>query len=680
MMQRTSQVHTAGINPRVLAILAVALVVAVFLITWISIDKSRSDSMELLEAQGKAFTEALALASQNAITAATFYDNLVRARYGDLVATLVDANLDKLSDQDLVSFALTHDLLGVYIYSRDAGLVTGVVARGPREALPEFVEDEIEGLFGEPENNYVLLLEPGETTGEERHYFLELTGQLDAVVVLVMDALYYTEALRQTGIGYLAQSMAQESGVEYIIYQSTEGIIVSSRKPGDLLSIESDPFLSEALDSDTIMSRVFNFQGKDVLELVRPFSTSRYPFGLFRVGQSLDGYYSVSRGFDKQVVILSGTLLLVLFVAFLYINSRRKRQELGQRYTDIKSVTNRILEQMRTGVGVIDGSGVIRLTNPAFEQVFAVRGAEGRPFREVLSRYADLLDSFVDGDVPADETEAVIEVNGERRTVLMARSKLFDERREATSVVMVVYDITRLKQYERQAVRKERLSEMGNLAAGVAHEIRNPLNTISIAAQRLASEFSPTENAEQYLAFTSQIRAETSRLNEIITRFLALAREEKKKRQTVVLPEFFEEMEKLLKVEGDRLGIAVTVESEPGLKVEADPDGLKEVFLNLFNNSKEALAGNPGTFSIKATAAIGQVMVTVSDNGPGIAPELQDKVFAPYYTSKEAGTGLGLAAVQRIVSEHGGDVRLEGGRDSGARFVITLPVLRESES
>jgi len=119
-------------------------------------------------------------------------------------------------------------------------------------------------------------------------------------------------------------------------------------------------------------------------------------------------------------------------------------------------------------------------------------------------------------------------------------------------------------EYERQAQRRERLSEMGNLAAGVAHEIRNPLNTISIAAQRLAREFKPTANQDQYTAFTGQIRTETGRLNDIITRFLALARDDRRVRAVVEFDNLLYEIGSLLKIEGDGLGIVVTVSSQPG--------------------------------------------------------------------------------------------------------------------
>jgi two-component system, NtrC family, sensor histidine kinase HydH len=674
-MFRLSGSRTSALDQRLQAAFAVALAIIVFVITWFSIRQSRADSFQLLQAQGIAFTESLARASQNAISAESFYDRLMQERYRDLVATLVDLSQGgPMSSQSLASFALTHDLLSLYLFDSTGTLALGAVARGSYTPPPDFVVREVTELLKSPDANYTLLLADGDSPGETVHYYLEITSRLDAVVVLAVDGLYYSEAVRQTGIGYLAQDMAGQPGVEYIIYQSTDGIIFSSRKLGNLLSIESDPFLGRALESDSITTRVYDFQGKNVLELVRPFSSKDYPFGLFRVGLSLDGYYAVSRGFDRQMIVVSGTLFVLLLLVYLYANSRRRREELSRQYSDIKTVTDRIFEQMDTGVAVVDAGGIIRFANQAFARIFGAGLVEGH-------RWTDLLpgQESVPREMPshADEREVELVVNGDRRTVLIARSRLADSG-GGVSVVLVVYDITRLKEYERTSARKERLSEMGNLAAGVAHEIRNPLNTISIAAQRLASEFTPQENGEQYLSFTRQIRGETSRLNQIITRFLALTREQKQQRETIRIETFLNEVADLLRFESERLGIDVTFTCEPGLAVEASVDGLKQVFLNLFSNSKDALQGRSGIFAIEARHLGREVIITVTDDGPGISPSERERLFTPFHTTKDTGTGLGLATVRRIVSEWGGDIELDGSCASGARFLIRLPARDQS--
>jgi len=545
-------------DQRYLTILTVVFAVAVFLITWYTIHLSRVESFGLIVEQGRALTESLAEASQNALTSESFYDHLARQRYSDLVTTLMDMDIDKLRRQDWASFSLTHDLRGIYLYAPDSGLVAGTTVRGARIRPPENVETEVDSLFQDPESRFVLMLEEGDTSDEMVHYYLELTSQLDRVIVIAGDAASYSQALQETGISRLARRMAREPGIEYIAFQTAAGVEFSSRHLDSLSEIAKDDFLSQALKADSVVQRINEYGGKRILELVRPFSAAQYQPGLFRVGLSLDRYDAVSRGYNQQLIIVTGVLLMLSLVAMAYIRGRRKRQDM-------------------------------------------------------------------------------------------------------------------VAEYERQALRRERLSEMGNLAAGVAHEIRNPLNTISIAAQRLAREFEPNTNREQYDSFTTQIRTETGRLNDIITRFLALARDDQRQRAVVRVDLLLKEVEALLKIEGDRLGIVVTVSVEPDLRLEADPDRLKELFLNLFSNTREALSGRTGSFVVDALREAEKIRITVTDDGPGIPREIRDKVFAPYYTSKQGGTGLGLPTAQRIVSDFGGEISLDETHASGTRFIILFP-------
>lgn len=660
------------LDQRSTVVIIVALAVVVLIFTWISTSQSRKDSFQLLVRQGAAFTTSLAEASRNAIEAERFYDRLVQRRYGDLVTTLL-GNRRHTSNQGLFEFVRDHDLLGVWLYERDSTGTIRSEAGSAKIQLPEFVRLEADTLALSRVPQFVQLLDEQEERGEIALYYIQLTDSLNRVIILAADGKSYQAALEQTGIGYLSQRMAREEGVEYIIYQATDGIIFASRKPGELLAIESDPFLQDALKSDTTCNRIFEFQGEDVLELVHPFSTADYPQGVFRVGLSLRGYYSVSRGFDWQMIILSILLFGLVITAILYLNSRRKRREISLEYSQIKSLTDRIFEQMETGVAVIGRNGVVQYANRAVERALDRSDIVGQRWENAAgdSRLAGI------GSVgqAKGETEVSMLKGKEPRTLLVAWSRVDFEERKDSATVLVVNDVTKIRQFEQDASRRERLSEMGNLAAGVAHEIRNPLNTISIASQRLATEFTPSERQEEFRQFTQSIRNETKRLNDIITRFLALARVEKKRHQRVELKNAVEASLSLAEVEASRLGITISVEIPADIAVEADPDALKQVFINLFNNAKEAAGGKPLQIQITAERLEKQVLVRFSDNGPGIPAELHERIFTPYFTTKEAGTGLGLPTVYKIISEAGGEIRVDSGFTGGAQFEIVLPLI-----
>ncbi|NOY88267.1 MAG: hypothetical protein GXO93_02610, partial [FCB group bacterium] len=267
-----------------------------------------------------------------------------------------------------------------------------------------------------------------------------------------------------------------------------------------------------------------------------------------------------------------------------------------------------------------------------------------------------------------------ININDNEKHLLVAISKI----KQPQNMVVVISDITHLKELEKRSMRKERLSEMGNLAAGVAHEIRNPLNTIAIASQRLASEFIPHENKEEYLSFTKQIKDETKRLNEIITKFLSLTREDRKKHQPINLSKLINEFIQLKRYEANSLNIKFDIDIDAELFVEGDINNLKQLFENLYNNAKEAFGKKSGRIKIVGKKLENDVHIQFADNGPGIPLEKRDRVFMPYYTTKEAGTGLGLATVHQIVAEMGGDIKVADSQWGGALFIINFPSVKRA--
>ncbi len=671
-MRPVSATARAWFGRRSLIGLVILLALVVFVMTWLGIHASRQDSFKLLVTQGAAFIESLALAAENAIASESFIDYLVHRRFNEITLFLSDVLMEGDVDSRLTQTALKHNLHAIYILDLEGEVRHRGVARTSGSFLPDYVIAEAQTLASRPEDKYLLLLENPDQSAETIHYYIEISNTLNHIFVIVADALYYTDALRQTQIGYLVQNMAREPGVAYIIYQSTEGIVFSSRETGRLLAIESDPFLTAALETDTISHRKYVFQGDEVLELLRPFATEEYPFGLFRVGLSLTNYYAVVRRFDRQMIAVAVILFGLVALSILYAGSRQKRMEISRKYTEIKSVTDTIFDQMRTGVAAVNHEGTVTLVNEAFARIWGVREARGQRWNSLVDVTELQFERLSEWPGRTEEREVTIRAAGSEKTLLIAVSEFTVDQRQSGFVV-VIYDITRLKQYERDAVRRERLSEMGNLAAGVAHEIRNPLNTISIAAQRLGTEFSPTEDTEAYQSLTAQIRSETKRLNEIITRFLALAREERKRQSRIELQPFIDEVVDFVKVEAEQQHIEITTEVEPNLFLQADPDSLKQVFTNLFNNTKEALAGNSGEIRISAHKVDNTVELRFSDSGPGIKDELREKVFTPYFTTKEGGTGLGLPTVHRIVSEIGGSVHIEDNKEGGGiSFVIEI--------
>ena len=232
------------------------------------------------------------------------------------------------------------------------------------------------------------------------------------------------------------------------------------------------------------------------------------------------------------------------------------------------------------------------------------------------------------------------------------------------------------KELEKTLYRQERLSSLGKLAGGIAHEIKNPLNAINLSLQHLGDKFAvdSTSGRELFDRYSENIQREVERLSKIVDTFLNFSRVSELERAPVNIHGLIDEVLTLLARDADSKGIRIETAFEKGELVKnVDPEKMKTVFLNLIINAIEAMPSGGRLRITTSGGARKPAKITISDTGCGIAAEDLERIFDLYYSTKEQGSGLGLAIVNDIIRDHGGELAVQSSLGTGSDFTLTIP-------
>lgn len=261
-----------------------------------------------------------------------------------------------------------------------------------------------------------------------------------------------------------------------------------------------------------------------------------------------------------------------------------------------------------------------------------------------------------------------------QRTGVTSQDEIGDLAREFDAMADAI------QERERRLIRSERLATVGRMAAQIAHEVRNPLSSIGLNAELLGDEIQAEDGESKRLV--ASIISEVDRLTEITETYLRFARLPRPKLEREDLGAIVTSVVDMARGELTQDGVSVEVAVAPGLpEVPADEAQLRQALINLVRNAREAMSGQPaGSKRLSLSVAGGeqQVQIAIRDSGPGIVEADQAKIFDPFFSTKERGTGLGLALVQQIVVDHGGQITVDSPPDRGTTFTITLPVARSA--
>jgi nitrogen-specific signal transduction histidine kinase len=355
--------------------------------------------------------------------------------------------------------------------------------------------------------------------------------------------------------------------------------------------------------------------------------------------------------------------------------TERERAQQSERMSEA------VTRNMPAGLLLVNSAGLITSANPAAEAALGVKALGYRRYSDVLgegSRLTELVgECMKDGRTFRREEIEYLTPGHELRLLGVTISPIQNNANEITGAICLLSDLSELAALQKQIQMKENMAALGELSAGIAHEFKNALATISGYAQMIRSEAKPGTELREH---GELILRQTRSLTHVVTEFLKFARPLDLANEQVALRPM---IDRLAAEVGEAIpGVEFTISGEFS-EVSGDDALLRQAILNLARNAAEAVSERSGSGHVTIQGEIdasgharGQ-RISVSDDGPGIPPEALSKIFMPFFTTKANGTGLGLAVVQKIIVQHGGTIEARNQPLGGAEFIVWLPFVRE---
>jgi len=355
-----------------------------------------------------------------------------------------------------------------------------------------------------------------------------------------------------------------------------------------------------------------------------------------------------------------------------------QRVQLEQRFNEIlelKAYNDIVLASMTNGLITLDLGSRIVSANGAAESILGLEGrhCQGISFRDLWpedNSFVRLLQKCLQSQTPCRNREISLDTGeGEQRTLMVNTSFLEDGRGEKMGVLVVINDITEVKALEARMRQSDRLAALGTLSAGLAHEIRNPLSAIKTFVQLLPRKIS---NPAFFDKFQTTVPRELNRINDLIESLLELARPPKLEFKMASLSGCLSQVEDLYRDKLEAAKITLEISQEESLpELWADREHLVRALSNIVVNALEAMPEG-GNLTVTAEELAGGVVLQFTDTGVGMDEATKDKIFNPFFTTKDTGTGLGLAMTHKIIQEHGGDIEVDSVVGKGTTFTLTF--------
>jgi two-component system sensor histidine kinase HydH len=502
----------------------------------------------------------------------------------------------------------------------------------------------------------------------------------------------------------LIEQAAKDPDVEWAGLINSDGIIVAHSEPAKiglrlLMGKEMSTVKTVIRTGEPLSFKVDLPDGRTIFEIWKPFTPfpdqiahsetvarhtrigkelldvfDREQRQVLFLGLKMDRFKEI-RHQDIMFAILMGVVLFIIGSAGIYFVFVVQNAYLVRRTLDeMREYTRNVLESMPNGLITVDRSLCVATFNPTALEILGKtkEEADGKPIGGLLPLDNEVKQVLSDSESILEKEVRISQEGRGKGFLFLSVSPLKEpESQVARGAVIILRDVTLIRDLEQKVMMSEKFAALGRLSAGVAHEIRNPLNSIKGFIQYFQKKL-PLE--EQDYKYMDLMLTEVDRLNRVISKLLAYSKPREPRMTIRSLDEIVDHCVRVVEREVSEASIHLikTPCADEVPLVLMDADQMTQVFLNILINAIEATSKG-GTIKVECSAAgDGRVHVSVEDSGEGIPRENMDKLFDPFFSTKKKGTGLGLAIVKSIVQAHDGEIDVESDVGKGTRFVVSL--------
>ncbi|KQC14036.1 MAG: hypothetical protein APR63_06450 [Desulfuromonas sp. SDB] len=585
------------------------------------------------------------------------------------IAHMID-HLDNISDPLLARIALENNLARIDKIDQNGKVVATssphlevpyypglkFLISGRREEIIIWATEMVDTTIGIPFRNYKVAAVRSEDGG---------------AIVVYLDESFVSSVLFYASVSRLVKEAGTTPGMAYLAMQNFEGIVSASGKVEHLTRIENDLFIQDVLTEQIPLTRKTNFKGTEIYEVIAPLIYEGYPWGVLRIGVYVDDYRSLLTGYQRRIFLMFFfswiALLLAVAIGILgYHYFSLKRQ-----LSSTETITSNLVDSANYGIFVVNRDLAFIRVNQYGRNLFGLGDIKIKhsSYKNVFPQDEIFIERTRESGRELKDSLQILSFPGGRQEEFLIDTVILREQGIPLGIVAFVKEFKQIRKERELESEKKKLKEISQIMSSIAHELRNPLNGISLAVQRINKEFNLENNAELE-SLVKLLSSEVGKLENKLSNFILFAQPITPGQGRVNLMEIVNDLEKIS-------SCPISIKSDVSeIMIPGQRSFLYRMFENLIDNSLKAKATN---VDIEVINKSDQVIVTIADNGEGIPSSYLQDIFKPYFSTSPSGTGLGLYIVNQIVQNYQGSIEVESTPGEGTIFKINLRKTNEQK-